>query len=134
MNKDNIINDANKLLDKYDTNDFVKMFRLEGFTILMSSLKGACEGYLSIEKENLERIGTTNVICVNRDLTLDRKKFIIAHLYAHYYYEYLPKSDENLCFYSIYYLDECRKEYKEKRANLFAETLTNRDVKKILKK
>ena len=38
MNKDNIINDANKLLDKYDTNDFVKMFRLEGFTILMSSL------------------------------------------------------------------------------------------------
>ena len=133
MDDGKIIDDSLRLLRKYNNKDLLRIMNLEGFFVDISKLTDYLDGYVSVNNKNIEKFGFDKVIGIKNSLDVDMQQFVLANQYAHYYYDYLKDRNGVGIYCSIYTISDSIKDYKDIRANLFANSLLY-NKQKVLKK
>ena len=81
---------ADKILENNGQNgvapvDIAKLVTSDGFSVFSISMKDDATGRLLVDEKNtIAGTNSNKVIAVNKNLSLERKRFVTAHEYAHY--------------------------------------------------
>lgn len=95
----------------------IKIVKETGFEVLWGSMKDReMSGFVSVDKDTIEKYETDKIIGVNGDDELGHQRFVIAHEFAHYLFDY-DMTDKP---YFDRYIKNSHKPEKEQIANTFA--------------
>lgn len=116
---------AERFLDSVNYNGdgavpIIKIAQESGFKIIQGSMKnGRMSGFVSIDKETINKYRSDKIIGVNGDDELGHQRFVIAHELAHYLFDYDVQKET----YFDTYMKNDHKSLKEQIANKFAANL-----------
>lgn len=103
----------------------IKITKAFGFKAYEDTLESDLSGNIHINGDTTEKYGHDKVIMVNEKDSLQHQRFVLAHEFAHYLFDFLgnPKyADISIKFEEPYKKNQHETE-KEKRANRFAAAL-----------
>ena len=116
------VNDAVKKINSVNNlGDPVKIIKLcqdMGFSIFQQKLPENICGYIAVNGELKERLGTDRIIAVNEKESSKRRRFTVAHELAHFLFDFDPSKIE---FYNAFEIDHNDfDDERERLANRFA--------------
>lgn len=101
--------------------EIVRLCRSMGFSIFRQKLPSLMCGYIAVDGELKDRLGTDRIIVVNGDESSKRRRFTVAHELAHFLFDFDPNEIE---FYNAFETNHnVSNDPKEIRASRFAAEL-----------
>ena len=101
--------------------EIVRLCRSMGFSIFRQKLSSNTCGYIAVDGELKDRLGTDRIIVVNGDESSKRRRFTVAHELAHFLFDFDPNEIEFYNAFEIYH--NVSDDPKEIRASRFAAEL-----------